>query len=74
MDLSHLVSLLCIFSCVGYKAKRATGDDTDIHNYSKKGAWFIREFVLACEMFAHEDHLLDLVTKVRFSSLHKSCD
>ena len=47
----------------GFAALRVGGEDSDPP--AVKGAWFVREFVLACEMFAHQDHLIDLVAKVR---------
>ena len=44
----------------GYRALRTVNVESD----AKKGAWFIQEFILAAELFAHQDHLLDIVTKV----------
>ena len=52
---------------IGHSAIRVHGNEED--PASAKGAWFIREFVLACEMFAHTDHLVDLLTKVIHTNL-----
>ena len=38
------------------------------------GSLFLAEFVLACELFAHEDHLAELVAKVTYHNYNLQPD
>ena len=39
---------------------------SQVSGAGSQGAWFIDEFILVCELFAAEEHLADLVTRVGF--------